>query len=70
MQTAAISTPLEQAAGITADAATVAEIEEVFTDVYIAPTSCLEMFDFCSDTAECCPPLKCTNNTGGKSFCA
>jgi hypothetical protein len=61
MQTATISAPLEYAAGNLVDPVTFAEIEEVFTDIYIAPTFCLQKFELCHEQGigECCPPYVC-----------
>jgi hypothetical protein len=45
---------------VSLDAKTVTDIEEIFTEVYTAPTACTKAGGACWWDSECCPGMICS----------
>ncbi|MGW6901066.1 hypothetical protein ACWGF2_31395 [Streptomyces sp. NPDC054919] len=45
---------------VSLDAVTVTDIEEIFTEVYTAPTACTNAGGACWWDSECCPGMICS----------
>lgn len=63
-------TYLPEASSVVLDPETVAEIEEIFTDTYIAPTACRVQGEGCTGSVGCCPGLVCLSENGYSGFCS
>ena len=62
-------TYMEETRSLTPDAETVAEIEEIFTDTFTAPTACRVQGEGCTGSVGCCPGLVCVSTNGFSGFC-
>ncbi|KRV49778.1 hypothetical protein AQ490_18955 [Wenjunlia vitaminophila] len=47
----------------------IAEIEEIFTDTFIAPVACRVQGEGCTGAVGCCPGLVCVSTNGFSGFC-
>ncbi|MFJ2864218.1 hypothetical protein [Kitasatospora sp. NPDC087314] len=62
-------TYLEETPTLTPDLEMVAEIEEILTDAFIAPTACRIQGEGCTGSVGCCPGLVCVSTNGFSGFC-
>ncbi|MEU3076342.1 hypothetical protein [Streptomyces laurentii] len=47
----------------------IAEIEEIFTDTFLAPMACRVQGEGCTGAIGCCPGLVCVSTNGYSGFC-
>ncbi|MDI5962254.1 hypothetical protein POF50_015270 [Streptomyces sp. SL13] len=62
-------TYLQETRPLSLDTETIAEIEEIFTDGFIAPSACRVQGEGCTGSVGCCPGLVCVSQNGFSGFC-
>ncbi|MEU7023654.1 hypothetical protein ABZ990_23755 [Streptomyces sp. NPDC046203] len=60
---------MEETLSLTPNTEMIAEIEEIFTDTFLAPMACRVQGEGCTGAVGCCPGLVCISTNGYSGFC-